>query len=439
MHKLLVRIKEESDWGKLNEDQQNFCIQVLRGQNTLLTGSAGTGKSFVVNFLLNFLESQGVSVGKSATTGVAALQIGGSTIHSWAGIGLANTDFKTIAQGVWRNKKAVARIKYTKVLFVDEVSMLSGNIFEIIDKMFRTVRLVKDKPFGGIQVIFSGDFLQLPPVFKDLTIENQFVFETDAWKDSKIKNCVLTKIVRQEHDSVFANLLEEIRFGNTENIGILDSRIWAKIENKNGIQPVQIFGYNKVVDAYNRKVLDNLAGISKTYWSNDRGEQRHIDFFNKNCPAAKKVDLKIGAQVMLVYNISVEKGFVNGSVGKVIRFEEKYPVVKFDCGELIVESQKWEIKEQIAESDGSMKYKTVAHRSQIPLKLAWSITVHKSQGKTLESVVIDLNQAFESGSGYVALSRVRNLESLSLRPFDAEKIRANQKCLEFYENMKNNS
>lgn len=433
---LKEKLTKEKDWKGLNEGQKQFCNEVLEGRNCFLSGSAGVGKSFVVKFLFSFLEKNNISFGKTATTGVAALNIGGSTINSWAGIGLANTDFNDIRKNVFRNKKAIARIGYAKLLFLDEISMCSGELLDILDRIFRSVRGIKS-PFGGIQVVFVGDFMQLPPIIKDLSLQDKhFAFESTAWGEAKIKPIILTKLIRQDEDSKFAKLLNELRVGDISNISLLEERVNAKIETKNDVRPAKLLGYNKAVENFNNKVLSNLYGDLKTFWAIDSGEKHHIEYFNKNCPAPKKLELKIGAQVMLLRNVNIEDGLVNGSLGVISGFEDKCPVVKFNNGlSHIVEKEDWEIKEQVVKDD-TIKYKVVARRTQIPLKLAWAFSIHKSQGLTLDAAKIDLNQAFEAGMGYVSLSRVRNMESLSLTPFDPAKIRVNQKCLDFYKNLK---
>ncbi len=431
---LVTEISKADGWESLNKQQQSFCITVLEGRNIFLTGSAGVGKSFALNFLFNFLTKNSINYGKTATTGVAALNFGGSTIHSWAGIGLADTDMPDIFRNVFRNKKACLRIAASQILFIDEISMASGKLINIIDKVFKAVRR-DGSSFGGIQMVFSGDFLQLPPVFKDLEGEQaDFAFNSDSWKAAGIKAVKLTEIVRQKNDKIFANLLEEVRFGITKNVDLLNGRIGAKLKTPPNITPIRLFGYNAVVDKYNQKVISSMPGKAYSFYSKDTGEKHHIDFFNRNCQAAQKIDIKVGAQVMLIYNVDVAAGLVNGSVGKVIGIEAGLPLVDFgSAGKLIVEPEIWEIKEQIV-VEGKIKYKVIASRTQIPLKVAFACSYHKAQGTTLDYAIIDLQQAFADGMAYVGLSRVKNLDGLSISSyFNPSKIKVNPECLRFYE------
>ena len=422
-------------WETLNKKQKDFCLSVLNNENILITGSAGTGKSFVLSFLFNFLHENNVVMGKTSTTGAAALNIGGSTIHSFSGIGLGDMDVANTMKQVYRNKKAYTRIQGTKILFLDEVSMCSGRLLNLVDEVFKKVRRCS-LPFGGIQMVFSGDMLQLCPVDKNL-LDNtpDFCFKTDSWKLANIKIIHLTEIIRQKDDKEFAKILEQVRFGKTDSLDLLRSRVGAKLNSTGKIQPIRILGYNKAVDYYNQKVLDSIGGKVWSFYSKDNGEDRHIDFFNKNCSAAQKIDLKIGCQVMLLYNVDTENGFVNGSIGKVISIESNCPVVEFSNGKtLVVEPQKWETKEQIYnEETNEMEYKVIASRTQTPLRVAYAISYHKSQGSTLDFAVVDSRQAFTDGMLYVAISRVKTLSGLSFYgDFDASKIKANQECVDFY-------
>ncbi len=441
---LIPLIQNEPSWKLLKTKQQKFCLSVLNGHNIFLSGQAGSGKSFVLNFLFGFFERQGVHYGKTATTGIAALNISGSTIHSWAGIGLGNTDANDILKNVFRNKKATARIQSTQVLFIDEVSMCSGGLLDKLEYVIGVVRRNSRKPWGGLQIICCADFFQLPPVNKDLLNDRtDFAFESNAWRIADFKNILLTENVRQQNDKVFTDLLNQLRVGDISNISILNSRVNASLDSKANIRPVKLFGYNSAVEKYNNQCLSAIPSKSYFFTSKDKGGPHHIEFFNKNCQAPQTLELKLGAQVMLLKNVHTERGLVNGSVGIVTSIQENVPVVKFKNGEsLLVEPDIWEIKEQVTsvEPNGkeSIKYKVTASRTQIPLKLSFACTLHKAQGTTLDAVELDLNQCFETGMGYVALSRVRDMQSLSLRPFDPSKIRVNKKCLDFYKNLVDN-
>lgn len=417
----------------LNKLQKFAVDQALQGANILLTGQAGTGKSYTLAELINQLGRKKIAYGLAAMTGVAALNIGGSTIHSWAGIGLAEEGGATLARKVNGNKRARERIIGAKVLIIDEISMCSKELFEKLDVVFRSVRKKFKVPFGGLQLILVGDFLQLPPVSR--TTEKAFCFESEVWEDANIHTVQLTEIVRQDSTGDFAKLLSKIRTGDytEDDLDLLDTAFGRKFP-EDGIQPVVLNCTNKNVDYFNQKKLDDLKGEAVTIEAEDSGQANYVQFFERNCPAPKYLTLKIGAQVMLLHNIDVEGGLVNGSVGVVEGFNGKVPTVRFANGiQCPVVPHKWEAKEQVFKEDGSWRMRKAATREQVPLKLAWAITVHKSQGQTIDRVILDAGDAFEEGMLYVALSRVRDLDSLSIKSINYDRIKVNKKCKAFYE------
>lgn len=423
--------QREPNFKVLNAKQVEFCKEFFEKKNLFLTGSAGTGKSFLLKTLFNYLLNKCYPFGKTSTTGVTAFAIGGQTLHSFAGIGLGEEDLRTLIKKVNQNKKAKDRILNCETLFVDEISMAKPELLDKLDKIFQNIRY-SSEPFGGMQIIFSGDFLQLPPVWRGGETK-EFAFESKSWQDLKIKNFLLTEIMRQKGDESFAKILEELRMGDTKSIDELKLRI--NYQFKEDIDPVQIFCKNVDVDTFNLAKLSKIKGDSKFYDSKDMGSPVHIDFFTKNCPAPKSLELKVGAQVMLVANLDVENGYVNGSIGKVLELIEDGVKVQFKNGTIIVTKYSWETKEPFILPNKEMIYRTVASRTQIPLRLCWSITTHKSQGATLDHAKIDMNESFGAGMVYVALSRVRSLESLSLVDFPASKVVVDPRCLQFYKNL----
>lgn len=415
----------------LTEDQARFAEAFFTGRNVLLAGKAGTGKSYVLKALFDYLTKSRVSVARTATTGVAAFGIGGQTIHSWAGLGLADEHVESLIEAIKKKGKVKARIRAAQVLFLDEVSMAKADLLDKLDGVLRYFRDSPD-PFGGIQVVLSGDWLQLAPVFKGDEVQ-AFAFHSEVWAAANIKTVLLKKVVRQQDDDPLLTVLNDVRVGDTSSLHLLNARVGATWTDSE-IEPVRIFCRNVDVDAFNRERLARVTGAAKTYVARDSGEAYHTDAFNKNCPAPQTLELKVGAQVLLCTNIDVAQGLCNGSVGVVKAFGPSGVTVKFKHGSTLVELAEWSIKEQVAGLDGKIIYRTVATRRQIPLRVCYALTVHRVQGMTLDRAIVDLDEAFATGQTYTALSRVRDLESLSLAsaiPHSA--IRVNPECVAFYD------
>lgn len=430
---LLAKFKNSDVWPKFTALQKKAAEAVFRGQNLLLTGPAGTGKSFLIKHIFDFFYKEGVFFAKTAMTGVAALNIGGTTLHSWSGVMLAEELAEELARVVKRNKKAVKRIRDTQILFVDEISMASAELLDKLDFIFKLVRR-SSLPFGGLQIIFIGDFLQLPPVFTswNRATEKKFAFEAKSWKNANIMTICLTEIMRQHNDTEFADMLCRLRVGDVSKLHLLKTRENALFPN-DGIKPVRIFCKNINVHQFNQIELDKIKSPQKTYIAEEDGEEHHLKFLDKNCQASKEIVLKVGAQVMLLYNHDSDAGLVNGSIGIVQQLLDGQVTVKFTNGIIdVITPHKWELKEEHVGIDNKIKLRTIAYRKQIPLKLAWATTVHKQQGSTIDRAEVDVEEAFECGQVYVALSRVRSLNSLSVRPFDDSVVTVNQKCLDFY-------
>lgn len=429
-YSMLNSFMQLEEYKNLTKLQKKFFKEFFSGRNIFLTGPAGTGKSFAVNLLFKFLDLQGIFYGKTATTGVAALNIGGTTVHSWSGMGLADDHGMDLLDKVSGNKKAVNRIKAAKVLIIDEISMAKSELLDKLDIVCQYIRN-KERPFGGIQVVFVGDFMQLPPVFKAHEKE-QFAFESQAWADAKVKTIHLTEIVRQHDEPHFAHFLNQVRLGKASDFSLLMSCIDRKFPD-DGIKPVKLYCKNIDVSRYNHEELRKIKSDSRFYEAIDTGGDQWVQFFEKNCPAPTKLELRVGAQVILLVNLDVAEGLVNGSVGRVTNLYENSVEVEFASGTQVLEMYKWEIKQNEFDTySGTMKKVTLASRSQIPLKLAWALTIHKSQGATLDRAEVDVSEAFAAGQVYVALSRVRNLGSLKILSFSPHKIQTNKKCLDFY-------
>ena len=410
----------------LSESQKIAVKSILSGKNVFITGSAGTGKSY----LLNYLKDKVSNMYLTATTGIAAVNIGGITLHSWAGLGIEDIPVEKIAQNILsaRGTNTRKRLLKTDVLAIDEISMLSMETFEKVDKLLRIVR-GKDIPFGGIQLILFGDFFQLPPVKS-----NNFCFESNTWQEADIKTIVLKEIFRQK-DAKFIELLNHIRNGTITDfdIKILNSRYG--LVNNEAIKPTILSTHNYIVEKINIEKLNNIPSSGENYEAEFSGEKSYIEMLKKNCIAREFLMLKVGSQVMMLKNIYQKEGIINGSNGIVIGFSAKkrYPIVHFENGtELIIGPEKWEIT-RFNFNTGELE--TLAVMQQIPLILSWAITIHKSQGMTMDKVECDLKESFADGQVYVALSRVRDLDGLYIKSLDIKKIRVNKKIVDFYSNI----
>jgi ATP-dependent DNA helicase PIF1 len=415
----------------LSPEQKQAIYAIEDGDSIFVTGSAGTGKSFLLQYLRRNYLGAGLHI--TASTGIAAVNIGGQTLHSWSGIGLGNMPLEATIQNLFSAKfsRIRKRIKNAKMLAIDEVSMISAATFDLLDGVFKAVRN-NDKPFGGLQMILFGDFLQLPPVERGNEIN--FCFCSQAWKNLNPRTFILKKVFRQQ-DQKFVNLLDNIRFGNINeaDIELLKSRFNLTDSNA-AIRPTMLVSHNAQVELINREELKKISETSKFFMAEFVGDAMKFDFLRKNCLAYEKLELKIGSQVMMLKNTYQKDGIINGSLGIVRGFSDKkgHPIVEFQNGQKItITPEEWAL-EKFDEEIGGMK--TEAQMIQIPLILSWAITIHKSQGMTLDKVRCDLSKVFADGQIYVALSRVKTIEGLYIDGLDFRRIKANQDVVEFYKN-----
>jgi ATP-dependent DNA helicase PIF1 len=410
---------------QLNPKQRECVEQIERGQNVLITGPAGTGKSF----LLNFLRTKYPDLAVAASTGIAALNVGGCTLHSWASLPIDDTPAIEVAKKLNEKKNGVwISIRKTERLAIDEVSMIPAELFDKFDEVLRMVRKC-DKPFGGIQIISVGDFCQLPPVAKDGQVA-RFAFESKSWQAADFKVFLLTEIVRQK-DEEFAGILSRVRVGDSseEVRRVLRPRINA-VDGDPSITPVTLCTHNELADRLNLERLAALKAEAVSWTASDWADSDHLlKRIDKDCIAQKELTLKVGAQVMLLKNIDQSEGLVNGSIGELVdivngQFRTKVPVVRFANGiTREIETQEWQI---IRNRD------VLASRRQIPLRLAYAMSIHKSQGMTIDKVRVHLAKCFADGQAYVAMSRARSLPGLFIADITGRSIRANPVALEFY-------
>lgn len=383
---------------------QSQALSILKtGGNVFLTGEPGAGKTYVINQYIAWLNAAGLSVAVTASTGIAATHIGGMTIHSWSGIGVRDVLTPYDLDKIGTNEKVVRRVKRAHVLIIDEVSMLDGKVLDMVDQVARSVRGRADS-FGGLQVVFVGDFFQLPPVTRQGEVMT-YAFISNAWKEATPLICYLSEQHRQE-DQLFLGLLQSIRRNEVEDdhYTLLSEQTSIAYEN---IEPTKLYTHNADVDQHNVIKLAELKAPSRAFKMSGQGSRVLIESLARNCLSPENLELKKEAMVMFTKN-NFEKGYVNGTLGRVIGFEprEGWPIVKTSDGRTIkVEPTSWEVVE-----DGKVR----AAIEQVPLRLAWAITVHKSQGMSLDAAEIDLSRSFVYGQGYVALSRVRTLSGLKL-------------------------
>lgn len=398
---------------------QALALEVLHaGHSVMLTGPAGAGKTYVLNQFIRQAKADGKHVSVTATTGLAATHLGGNTIHAWSGIGVKDELEDDFEDYLLKGRRDI--IETTDILVIDEISMLHDYRLDMVDAVARTVR-DDDRPFGGIQIILCGDFFQLPPVNRDGSREGGFVTNSNAWKELDPVICYLNEQHRQD-DQEFLAILNALR-GNDirrNHAEALLARVDAHLEDDN---ITELHTTNIDVEVINQRQLRELDGETKYFDMTTTGSENYVASLKRSCMAMDRLALKEGALVMAVKN-SLERKYVNGSLGVVKRFEKGsgYPVVEFRNGKTVtMQPDSWELR------DGDKKR---AGLSQIPLRLAWAITVHKSQGMTLDAARVDLRRAFVEGMGYVALSRVRRLDSLCLLGINKMALRVSSDALE---------
>ena len=452
----------------LSVEQKIAFEKFKKGENLFITGPGGTGKTKLIHHLVNHMIHMGLKFQVCAMTGCASLLLGckSRTLHSWSGIKLAKGTIDATIRQVTRNKKTVASWKNINILIVDEVSMMSKKIFELCEKLGRTIRK-NENPFGGIQVIFTGDFYQLPPVGDENDDDtNMFSFESEKWFHvfPLSNNIQLTKMFRQK-DEEYVKILLEIRKGEISNEGkeLLQKYVKRPFNKSdhNGTIPTKLFPVKSKVEYVNSAMFSKLEGediifenIEKhdaiLYLDTNKSIEPEIllkcksltveeitceiDNMNKTINIDKSLKLKRGALVMCKFNIDLENGICNGSQGIIVDFKEEIvdcrsvllPVVLFSNG------QKRSITYQYYQNE---EYPTIVV-AQIPLCLAWALTIHKIQGATLEMADMDLGKSvFEYGQSYVALSRIKSLDGLYLSEFHPHRIKANPIVKKFYEHL----
>ncbi|OAA71365.1 DNA repair and recombination protein pif1 [Cordyceps fumosorosea ARSEF 2679] len=456
-----------------NEQRHVLDLVVEQGQSVFFTGPAGTGKSVLMRAIITALQTKhgrtSERVAVTASTGLAACNIGGITLHSFAGIGLGKDVASALVKKVRRNPKAKNRWLKTKVLIIDEISMVDGDLFDKLSQIGRTVRN-NGRPWGGIQLVITGDFFQLPPVPDDSKVASKFAFDAATWNTSIDHTIGLTQVFRQR-DPEFARMLNEMRLGKISDETVAAFKALERpLKFDDGVDLAELYPLRAQVEGSNEKRLRDLPGEIHRFGALDTGDKDIKDRLLANVMAPKSIDLKLDAQVMLIKNL--DSTLVNGSLGRVIGFSDektfsmqggattsdpemdtslskarkklssfsrdsdcmsssttKYPIVQFISahGEprvILCQPEEWKVELPNGEVQ--------AKRTQLPLILAWALSIHKAQGQTLERVTVNLGRIFEKGQAYVALSRATSQEGLRVIGFDRSKVMAHARVVEFY-------
>jgi len=417
----------------------------LNEENIFITGPGGTGKTYAIKQIYEHAISNNKRICVTALTGVASvlLDCNATTIHSWSGIGISNKTETQIINKINRSKFYKHNWENTDILIIDEISMMSCKLFELLNKIGQVIRCNK-KPFGGIQLIFSGDFFQLPPVK-----EKVFCFESELFNNTFDKIINLTKVFRQ-NDNTYKKLLINMRKGliSKKSIELLNSKMVDENFDKNTtnitrlvptkIKAFEINNYfiNNIKDKkyiYKRTYKENSENLNKIEkikldLMSDIEKESEYNYIKESTLTEENLILKKGAYVMCIANLDLGLGIANGTTGTVVDFTpEKLPIVQFDKHKIVIAKKEW-------------KSENVPGISifQIPLILAWGITIHKAQGLTLDKAIIDIGKdLFEAGQMYVALSRIKSLEGVYLKEFNINNLKINYKVLSYYKILEN--
>ncbi|OJD28986.1 mitochondrial dna helicase [Diplodia corticola] len=443
-------IEGDTNVESLTEEQQIVLDLVLReGKSIFFTGPAGTGKSFLLRKIIEAVEIKHITdmetVAVTASTGIAATHIRGQTLHSFTGIGLGNDTVEELIVKIWKSKKIKHRWTAVKVLILDEVSMIDARLFDKLERIAREVRR-NELPFGGIQLVVAGDFFQLPPVAKGQ--EAQFAFEAKSWARTIEHTIGLTHVFRQK-DPIFSSMLNEMREGRLSFDSIQQLKQLSRpLRLTGGLEASNLFALCAEVNMANHSRLDQLPGEVRTYTSQDWGtkDEKTREKLLAGCITPRVLRVKKGAQVMLTRNLF--RPLVNGSLGQIMDFEEgsgseiQYPRVRFTCidgavREILCTPETWIIEEPPPSSGKRPNEKTrvLAGRRQVPLILAWALSIHKAQGQSLDFVRVDLTNVFERHQAYVALSRATTMEGLQVLNFDPKKVLAHERVKAFYKTL----
>jgi len=428
----------------LNEEQKSAFNKFVAQENLFITGPGGSGKTFLIHKIVSYCKYKGLKYQVCSLTACSAilLQCKAKTIHSWAGIGIAQGEIETVVERVVKNKSKRRNWNKTNILIVDEVSMLSLKLFQILDNIARKIKF-NNSPFGNMQILFAGDFFQLPPIGDEYDdSSSMFCFESPLWNLTFKNTISLTSIFRQNSD-IYKKILNNIRVGKItkSSVSILNERVGLicqqeikptiLLPTRNEVNKINFNEYNKLSGeekVFIKTKINNISNKSNSSNSNSSNIENELNYLYNNINAEDEISLKIGTLVMCIVNLEVDdnNSIVNGSQGIIIDFKNDLPVVKFNNG--IIRTIYYHLwKSENIDGIGI---------SQIPLIYAWAITIHKSQGLSIQNGIIGIGASiFECGQTYVALSRITSLEGLYLTCFDPSKIKVNKKVQEFYKSI----
>lgn len=413
--------------------EQQTALDILKsGKSVFLTGAPGAGKTYVLNQYIDYLRSSGVEFAVTASTGIAASHIGGMTLHAFAGLGVQKViDADAIKDIIMTRRPVVGRINGVCVLIIDEISMVSPDVFASVDAIMRQIRF-SGEPFGGVQVILSGDFFQLPPVVRREDVQSasdiRYVWQGPVWRSLAPTICYIDENHRHE-DHTFLQLLGDIRSMSVDEDSLEHLRACYK-RDLSGHAYTRLYTHNQDVDRINQEALTHLTGDARRYPAVTSGPAGALEGIFSSSLVLKELVLKVGASVIFTKN-DMQGSYVNGTIGTVVAYTEEYhlPVVETVAGaRIVVQASEWTREDA--------KGIVTARVRQLPLRLAWAITVHKSQGMTLDAAEIDLSRSFEVGQGYVALSRVRSLSGLRLMGLNDTALRVDEAVHDYDQKLK---
>lgn len=401
----------------LNEEQNHALKCVMEGHSILLTGSAGTGKSYTIKYIIEYLNNANKKYAITASTGTAAVIIGGQTLHSFLGLGLGTGSVKEILNNILKNKKKYESILNLDVLIIDEISMIDKELFEKISIILSIIKS-NDIYFGNIQLILVGDFCQLAPV------KGKYCFLADIWNKMNIKIVLLEKLIRHNEDLLFQQMLKIVRKGKcTDNIIKVLNKL-KDTEFDNGIIPTKLYPINVNVDKINNIEIEKLkaeGNISKTY--------RAITSCDKEKEGEKfTIELTLNSQIIIIRNINVEESLVNGTRGIIKHLGDDFVVINDVNGNI------HNIKYFTDTYNNSVSSKN-SYIIHMPIRICYALSIHKSQGMTIDALELDLgSNIFTCGQSYTALSRAKKLSSIKIIDIDKNSFRTNIDVKKFYKN-----